>query len=502
MVNQFNKSQSPSNIRSSQLNYPNNIINSPNNNNNISNNTINNLSTSIISNNSSNNTSIYHPSNNYNYNNNNNINLNHNNQNHNSIINTINGNNANVDNIEFKNTNHHLSSLSSRHSRGDELVSLIDKKKLKTSNNGPSVHLDTTRNNDLSLLMPTVNLANNSQKKINSFSAGLLPEEDSEFLTDDVKNMIVEQCNIIYECKECNNLFRSLANLVKHKKTYCTSPAKERNNFERNKRSYLSYLLTTPTKSVTKTSQNQMKQQHQQEPIHEEMIRNSSLAKSLLSEEVKTPYTTPSATTTTTTTTATSIAIPTTQLTSPSKNALQSNQIQLKHHQQDPIHEELIKNSSLAKSLLNEEVKTPPTPPSTTSTTTSTATSSITTPVSQSTSPNKIVTQTSQDQLDDNPQESVQEELIINSPIAKSPHSDEVETPSSTPSMSPTTSTTTTTSTMTIPTTQLTTTPPVSSAPTTVSSAGSTTSSSGLMKLKITLKTRPDEKKSKVYEIV
>ncbi|CAG2165268.1 unnamed protein product [Oppiella nova] len=37
----------------------------------------------------------------------------------------------------------------------------------------------------------------------------------------EVKDLILNECNIIYECKVCTNLFRSLANFLSHKRVYC-----------------------------------------------------------------------------------------------------------------------------------------------------------------------------------------------------------------------------------------------------------------------------------------
>lgn len=103
--------------------------------------------------------------------------------------------------------------------------------------------------NDLSLLYPPMLLAANSQKQINALSAGLQGSEDTELFTKEVKKIILEECNIIYECKECNNLFRSLANLVKHKRTYCLEQNSERMSIDINKRSYaatpMDQLVTT-----------------------------------------------------------------------------------------------------------------------------------------------------------------------------------------------------------------------------------------------------------------
>ncbi|XP_067142524.1 zinc finger protein 800-like [Centruroides vittatus] len=39
--------------------------------------------------------------------------------------------------------------------------------------------------------------------------------------TKEIKDIILNECNLIYECKICHNLFRSLANLISHKRVYC-----------------------------------------------------------------------------------------------------------------------------------------------------------------------------------------------------------------------------------------------------------------------------------------
>ena len=46
--------------------------------------------------------------------------------------------------------------------------------------------------------------------------------------TLEVKDLILNECNIIYECKICTNLFRSLANFVAHKRIYCKNHFCER----------------------------------------------------------------------------------------------------------------------------------------------------------------------------------------------------------------------------------------------------------------------------------
>lgn len=36
-----------------------------------------------------------------------------------------------------------------------------------------------------------------------------------------VKNYLINECDIIYECRMCRSLFRSLANFILHKRSYC-----------------------------------------------------------------------------------------------------------------------------------------------------------------------------------------------------------------------------------------------------------------------------------------
>lgn len=137
--------------------------------------------------------------------------------------------------------------------------------------------------NDLSLLYPPMLLAASSQKQINALSAGLQGSEDTELFTKEVKKIILEECNIIYECKECNNLFRSLANLVKHKRTYCLEHNSDRMGIEMNKRSYTN--ATAPVdQSVTTIPLNEEVQlfcEAHSEPRTEESANQSNGLRSI-----------------------------------------------------------------------------------------------------------------------------------------------------------------------------------------------------------------------------
>lgn len=37
-----------------------------------------------------------------------------------------------------------------------------------------------------------------------------------------LKDLISNECDLLYECKVCRNIFRSLANFISHKRVYCT----------------------------------------------------------------------------------------------------------------------------------------------------------------------------------------------------------------------------------------------------------------------------------------
>ena len=43
----------------------------------------------------------------------------------------------------------------------------------------------------------------------------------------EVRNLLLEECDVILECKVCRNMFRGLPNLVAHKRVYCTDTYKE-----------------------------------------------------------------------------------------------------------------------------------------------------------------------------------------------------------------------------------------------------------------------------------
>ncbi|XP_014368738.2 uncharacterized protein LOC106719016 [Papilio machaon] len=42
-----------------------------------------------------------------------------------------------------------------------------------------------------------------------------------DFATEELKSLLSTECDLIYECKVCRNLFRSLVNFISHKRMYC-----------------------------------------------------------------------------------------------------------------------------------------------------------------------------------------------------------------------------------------------------------------------------------------
>ncbi|CAH2991731.1 unnamed protein product [Chilo suppressalis] len=43
-----------------------------------------------------------------------------------------------------------------------------------------------------------------------------------DLATEELKGLISNECDLLYECKVCRNIFRSLANFISHKRVYCT----------------------------------------------------------------------------------------------------------------------------------------------------------------------------------------------------------------------------------------------------------------------------------------
>lgn len=75
------------------------------------------------------------------------------------------------------------------------------------------LHSDTESNtNDLSILRKPI------KTSVTGLNEARKAYEDG---TDEVRRLLANECDIIYECKVCRNIFRSLANFISHKRIYC-----------------------------------------------------------------------------------------------------------------------------------------------------------------------------------------------------------------------------------------------------------------------------------------
>ncbi|XP_011173384.1 uncharacterized protein LOC105205655 isoform X2 [Solenopsis invicta] len=92
--------------------------------------------------------------------------------------------------------------------------------------------------------------------------------------TDEVKAILSYECSIIYECRVCQSLFRSIVNLVSHKREFC----KEKFNITFRKRVLNNYNMHSSRKSMIhmfKTEQTN----------NEESIKNDRILRSQVSKE-------------------------------------------------------------------------------------------------------------------------------------------------------------------------------------------------------------------------
>lgn len=65
--------------------------------------------------------------------------------------------------------------------------------------------------------------------------------------TDEVKSVLSYESNIIYECRICRSLFRSILNLISHKREYC----KEKFDVASGKDTWNNYNLVSGTQWLT-----------------------------------------------------------------------------------------------------------------------------------------------------------------------------------------------------------------------------------------------------------
>lgn len=88
----------------------------------------------------------------------------------------------------------------------------VHKCKCICSNCGLSINDSGPTDRDISTIREPINLGTNNVRQILQCVHNGTPE---------IKDIILNECNIIYECRICRNLFRSLANLLSHKRYYC-----------------------------------------------------------------------------------------------------------------------------------------------------------------------------------------------------------------------------------------------------------------------------------------
>ncbi|XP_054267472.1 uncharacterized protein LOC128989583 isoform X2 [Macrosteles quadrilineatus] len=77
---------------------------------------------------------------------------------------------------------------------------------------------------DLSVLrQPVVTSVNGLRQAVKVFETG----------TPEVLDLLSYDCDVVYECKVCRNLFRSLANFISHKRVYCTQRYSQSQDLQR-----------------------------------------------------------------------------------------------------------------------------------------------------------------------------------------------------------------------------------------------------------------------------
>jgi len=77
---------------------------------------------------------------------------------------------------------------------------------------GPAARNLSARGPDLSQLKSPIRTSLSGTKQvIHALECG----------TGEVKEYLLEEINLMYECKTCFSVFRSIANLVAHKRTFC-----------------------------------------------------------------------------------------------------------------------------------------------------------------------------------------------------------------------------------------------------------------------------------------
>ncbi|XP_015791958.1 zinc finger protein 800 isoform X2 [Tetranychus urticae] len=113
---------------------------------------------------------------------------------------------------DIKNNDHTRAAIRDGSKESKKPKEDVHKCKCICSNCGLSVNDSGPDDRDVSTIREPINLGTNNVRQILQCVHNGTPE---------IKDIILNECNIIYECRICRNLFRSLANLLSHKRFYC-----------------------------------------------------------------------------------------------------------------------------------------------------------------------------------------------------------------------------------------------------------------------------------------
>ena len=47
--------------------------------------------------------------------------------------------------------------------------------------------------------------------------------------SSEVRDLLLYECDVIFECRVCRSMFRGLPNFLAHKRSYCMKPFKDKN---------------------------------------------------------------------------------------------------------------------------------------------------------------------------------------------------------------------------------------------------------------------------------
>uniref|UniRef100_A0A336LV41 CSON000751 protein n=1 Tax=Culicoides sonorensis TaxID=179676 RepID=A0A336LV41_CULSO len=63
--------------------------------------------------------------------------------------------------------------------------------------------------------------------------------------TDEIRKLLANECDLIYECKVCRNIFRSLVNFISHKRVYCQTTFRSNHHFHFSNNGYIDQDIST-----------------------------------------------------------------------------------------------------------------------------------------------------------------------------------------------------------------------------------------------------------------